>query len=121
MIDRRTLLCALAAIPIAGPVVVCAQQAVGRPRVGLLPPGTGDLPRSNPSVAAFEQGLRDRGWIEGENLLIERRYAEGRSERYDDLARDLVRRKVDVIVAAAQAIGVAMPQSLLLRAEEVIQ
>ena len=53
-----------------------------------------------PVAAPFEDGLRDRGWVEGRNILIERRYFEGRSERYPDLAAELVRLKVDVILAA---------------------
>jgi putative ABC transport system substrate-binding protein len=100
MVNRRKLICAIAAIPLASPLLVCAQQATRRSRVGLLLPGTGNPAQSNPNVAAFEQGLRDRGWIEGQNLLIVRRYAGGHSERYHDLALDLVREKVDVIVPA---------------------
>ena len=49
---------------------------------------------------AFRLGLRDLGWIEGKNISIEYRYAEGRSDRLPDLAADLVRLKVDVIVAS---------------------
>ena len=100
MIARRKLVCAMAAIPIASPLVVRAQQTTGRPRVGILVPGKGESGQINPNIAAFEQGLRDGGWIEGQNLLIERRYADGDSERYRELALDLVRQKVDVIVAA---------------------
>jgi putative ABC transport system substrate-binding protein len=98
MVDRRKLICAMAAISIAGPFLVRAQQTTTRARVGILLPGEGDSSQINPNVAAFEQGLRERGWIEGQNLVIERRYAKGRSERYFDLALDLVRQKVDVIV-----------------------
>jgi len=100
MIDRRKVICAVAAIAVASPFVTIAQQTTRRPRVGLLLPGAGDSSKINPNVTAFEQGLRDRGWIEGQNLSIERRYAEGHSERYHDLAQDLVRQKVDVIVPA---------------------
>src|SRR5437773_792356 len=99
MIDRRKLICAMVAIPIASPFAR-AQQATRRPRVGVLLPGTGDSSQINPNVAAFEEGLHDHGWIEGQNLVIERRYTEGHSERYHDLALDLVRQKVDVIVPA---------------------
>ena len=100
MINRRKLICAMAAIPIVSPIIARAQQTAGRPRIGILLPGEGESSQINPNVAAFEQGLRDRGWIEGQNLVIERRYAKGRSERYYDLALDLVRQKVDVIVPA---------------------
>jgi len=49
---------------------------------------------------AFRQGLRDLGWVEGKNISIEYRIAEGRIDRLPDLAADLVRLKVDIIVAA---------------------
>ncbi|MGH9429585.1 MAG: ABC transporter substrate-binding protein, partial [Terriglobia bacterium] len=51
---------------------------------------------------AFKRGLRDLGWIEGENITIEYRWAEGRYERFPSLAAELVRLKVDVIVAAGE-------------------
>ena len=62
----------------------------------------GDLSHSLPSdtqdvIDAFRERLRDLGYREGQNLLIEYRYAEGRSERLPQLAADLVRLKVDVI------------------------
>jgi putative ABC transport system substrate-binding protein len=50
-------------------------------------------------VEVFRQGLREFGYVEGQNLVIENRYAEGREERLHDLAAELVRLKVDVIVA----------------------
>jgi putative ABC transport system substrate-binding protein len=100
MLDRRKFICAIAAHLIAIPLVARAQQAAQRRRVGMLLPGAADSTQVNPNVAAFEAGLRDRGWIEGKNLLIERRYAEGHSDRYRDLALDLVRQDVEVIVPA---------------------
>ena len=77
-----------------------AQQAAKLPRVGILIPGVRDSAQISQNIAAFEGALRDRGWIEGKNLLIERRYAEGHSERYHNLAIELVRQSVDVIVPA---------------------
>src|SRR5204863_2979555 len=53
-----------------------------------------------PNLEAFRQGLRDLGYVEGQDLVIEQRYAEGSEERLHDLAAELVRLKVDVIVAA---------------------
>src|SRR5919109_3124344 len=75
-----------------------AQQSARVPRIGLLSP-------FSPSATAlwhqaFLQGLRDLGWVEGKNLSIEYRYAEGRRDRLPDLAADLVRLKVDIIVAS---------------------
>jgi putative ABC transport system substrate-binding protein len=51
-------------------------------------------------VAAFERRLRELGWVNGHNLEIDYRWAEGRKERYDAIAQDFVRREVDIIVAA---------------------
>ncbi len=72
----------------------------------------GLLSASSPSDAApwhqaFRLGLRDLGWVEGKNISIEYRYAEGRSDRIPDLAADLVRLKVDVIVASAATAALA--------------
>jgi len=100
MLDRRKFICAIAAHLIASPLLARAQQAAQRRRVGMLLQGAADSTQVNPNVAAFEAALRDRGWIEGKNLLIERRYAEGHSDRYRDLALDLVRQKVEIIVPA---------------------
>jgi hypothetical protein len=54
-------------------------------------------------VAAFVQRLRELGWIEGRNIAIEYRWAEARSERYGEIAAELVQSKVDVIVTTAPA------------------
>jgi len=55
---------------------------------------------------AFRQGLREVGWVEGQNIMVEYRSAEGRSERLPDLAVELVRLKVDVIVRSPTAASV---------------
>ena len=75
-----------------------AQQPKKIPRIGLLSP-------FSPSDAvlwhqAFREGLRDLGWVEGKNIIIEYRYSEGRNDRLPALAADLVRLKVDIIVAS---------------------
>jgi putative ABC transport system substrate-binding protein len=84
---------------LAAPLAADAQQATKVHRVGRL---NGGSPPSNPdpSLEAFRQGLRDLGYVEGQNIVIEDRYAEGRAERLPDLAAELVRLKVDVIVVA---------------------
>jgi putative tryptophan/tyrosine transport system substrate-binding protein len=56
---------------------------------------------------AFDDAMRERGWVPGKNLLIERRWAEGRPERFPEQAADLLLRKVDVIVASSQPAAVA--------------
>jgi putative tryptophan/tyrosine transport system substrate-binding protein len=77
-----------------------AQQSKRVPRIGLLS-GTGAPQTPGPQVEAFQQGLRDRGYVEGKNLLIEYRYAEGKNERFPSLVAELVQLKVDVLVLTA--------------------
>ena len=84
----------LALVPFAAE----AQQTAKAARIGYLSPtsAAADALYSE----AFRQGLRALGYVEGQNLFIEARYADGRSERLSDFAAELVRLKVDVIVAA---------------------
>jgi len=81
-----------------GVVAVANAQTVARPaRIGLLSPVG---PTEYTAAAdAFRQGLRDRGYIEGKNLTVEYRWAAGKSERLPGFPAELVRLKVDVIVA----------------------
>ena len=72
-----------------------AQSVAKTPRIGILTPVFGP----NPLLEAFRQGLRDLGYVEGQSIALEYRFAEGRFERLSELAADLVRLKVDVILA----------------------
>jgi ABC-type uncharacterized transport system substrate-binding protein len=92
----------------AWPVVARAQQAAKLPTIGFL--GASTPPAMSPWTAAFVQRLRELGWIEGRTVAIEYRWAEGRSERYAEIATELVRLKVDVIVTAGGAV-VAVKQA----------
>ena len=84
---------------LATPFTVEAQQAPHVPRIGFLSGGT---PAANAArVAAFRQGLRELGYVEGHSLVLEWRYAEGQLEHLPALAAELVRLEVDVIVTAA--------------------
>ena len=75
-----------------------AQQPAKMPRIGLIySSGTAETP--SPLFDAFRQGLRDLGYLEGKNIVLENRYGEGRLDRMPALLSDLVRDKVDVIVA----------------------
>jgi putative ABC transport system substrate-binding protein len=77
-----------------------AQQAKKIPRVGYLATGADPSGRS-PFVEAFRQGLRDLGYIEGKNILVEYRYAEGKLNRVPTLVAELVQLNVDVLVLGA--------------------
>ena len=93
-----TLILTFLAAPLAGE----AQPAGKVPRIGVMASGSA----ASPDFAdALRRGLSELGWVEGENILIEWRYAEGRSERYSALIADLIRLKVDVIVAGGGTAG----------------
>jgi putative tryptophan/tyrosine transport system substrate-binding protein len=74
-----------------------AQQPAKIPRVGILFIGG----RDQPHLEAFKQGLRERGYTEGKNIVLEYRYAEGKVDRLPSLAAELVQLKVDVIVTTS--------------------
>jgi putative ABC transport system substrate-binding protein len=94
--DRRTFLGSLAGGLLALPLVAQAQPAGKVPRIGFLFSGASGPARE---VDTFRQGLRDLGYIEGQNIAIEYRFAGGQVERLPELAAELVRLKLDVIVA----------------------
>jgi putative ABC transport system substrate-binding protein len=83
------------------PLAARAQQAAKLPTIGFL--GASTLAAWGPWLAAFVQRLRELGWIEGRTVAIEIRWAEGRSERFPEIAAELVRLKVDVIVTSGAA------------------
>ncbi len=80
--------------------VVEAQQPAGIPRIGILIAASASF--FSARVEAFRQRLRELGYVEGKNIVIEYRYAEGKLERLPDLAAELVRLKVDVIVTSGR-------------------
>jgi len=89
---------ALAALVLALRTPAEAQQAGKIPRIGFL---SSVIPTAlSARVDAFRQGLRDLGYVEGKNIAIEYRYAEGKVDRLPGLAAELVRLKVDIIVSA---------------------
>src|SRR6266480_6866439 len=89
----------------AAPLAAEAQQAGKVYRIGYLSTPTRESVAHG--VDAFLRKLRELGWVEGRNLIIEYRWAEGNVERLPDLAAELVRRKVDVIVAPAGSAALA--------------
>ena len=94
-IGRRRFLATLGGAAVTWPLPARAQQAKAA-IIGLL--GTGTAAAQSQWTAAFVQRMRELGWVEGHNLAIEYRWAEGRTERLAELANDLVRLKVDVVV-----------------------
>src|SRR5260370_8111274 len=94
--DRRTFIGTLTGSLLAAPLAAEAQQAGRMWRIGVLIPASAD---ANPQYRdAFVQGLRERGLIDGKNIALEWRFADGKYERLPALAQELVRLKVDVIV-----------------------
>ena len=108
MMDRRAFLGALASGLLAAPLAAEGQPAVKVPRIGYLALN----PAANPHLhEAFRQGLRDLGYVEGHNVVIESRDAEGKLERLPALAAELVALKVDVLVAQPTVSALAAKQA----------
>ena len=93
------LISTLALGPLAASVPAEAQQAGKVHRIGILRSGSGP-PTTSPFYIGLRQGLRELGYVEGQNLIIEHRSAKRKPERYPVIAAELVRLKVDVIVTA---------------------
>jgi len=94
-VDRRRFLRTMAGTILAAPVAAEGQQAGKVPRIGILDPGVPHL------FAAFRDAMRQRGYVEGQNIAFEVRSAQGRPEQIRGLAAELVRLGPDVIVSAA--------------------
>jgi putative tryptophan/tyrosine transport system substrate-binding protein len=101
---RRTFVARLAAVMTA-PRAVEAQQARKVPRIGYL--SSSSATATSSFVGAFRQGLREHGWVEGQNIVVDWRFAEGRFDRLPDLVAELVRLKVEAIVTAPTPAAVA--------------
>jgi ABC-type uncharacterized transport system substrate-binding protein len=93
---RREFITLVGGAAVTWPLAVSAQQVGRLYRIGILETTAADLNAAN--VEALRQGMRALGYIEGQNLVIEYRSADGRGERFPELAMDLLRLKVDVIV-----------------------
>ena len=109
---KKILTCLLPAVLFLTVSLAHAMQPGGKiPRIGFLTPISASDPQNALRVDAFRQGLRDLGYVEGKNIQIEYRYAEGRSERLPELAEELVRLKVDIFVVANDATARAAKKS----------
>src|SRR5262249_3987531 len=94
---RRSFLALLgASYTAAWPLAARAQQGGKLPTIGILGPTAPSIQAQD--VTAFVQRLRERGWVENRTVAIEVRWADGREERYAEIAAEFVRRKVDVIL-----------------------
>jgi putative ABC transport system substrate-binding protein len=98
---RRREFITLLGMAAAWPLAARAQQLGKLPTIGFL--GTTSAAAWSPWTAAFTQRLRELGWIEGRTIAIEYRWAEGRSERFAEIAAEFVRLKVDVILTGGSA------------------
>jgi putative tryptophan/tyrosine transport system substrate-binding protein len=96
MIARRDFVCAVAGTLLGAPLGVAAQQAPRVYRIGFL--AFGSETAAAPYLKAFEEGLREFGYVKGRNIAIEYRFAEGKTERLPGLAAELVGFPVDVIM-----------------------
>src|SRR5215471_8656144 len=104
-VKRRTFITLLGGAAAAWPLAARAQQGGRLPTIGLL--GVGTAAGWVYFTGAFVQRLRELGWIEGRTVAIEYRWAEGRRERFSEIAAEFVRLKVDVIVTGGDAAGAA--------------
>jgi putative ABC transport system substrate-binding protein len=101
---RRAFLSGLGAAA-TWPLTVRAQQAGKLPIIGFM--GTSTPSAQGPWTAAFVQRLRELGWTEGHTVAVEYRWADGRQERFADIAAEFVRRNVDIIVTSGNSVHAA--------------
>ncbi|MGH9369831.1 MAG: ABC transporter substrate-binding protein [Thermoanaerobaculia bacterium] len=101
----RRFATAVAFLLLAVALAAEAQREAKVARIGLL--GITSRQVSLENLGAIRQGLRERGWVEGQNIVIEERWAEGKVERLGNVAAELVRLKVEVILALNQAAALA--------------
>ena len=98
MDKMKSFVFAILTIFFATSIGLAAGESAGKiPRVGILFIGG----RDQPHLEAFKQGLRERGYTEGKNIVLDYRYAEGKVDRLGSLAKELVELKVDVIVTTS--------------------
>ena len=105
-IRRREFIFTLGGAAAAWPLATRAQQSSTMRRIGFLGPLSERTQLQ--WTTAFLKGLRDHGWIEGTTISIDYRWAEGRSDRFAELAAELVRREVNIIVTAGTEPAIAV-------------
>ena len=97
--DRRTFIAAMTGGLLAAPLAAKAEQTVNLPRIGYLSASSPSF--TSPFLAAFREGLRDLGYVEGQNIAVEYRWAQGIFTQLPKLAADLVQLNVRLIVASS--------------------
>jgi putative ABC transport system substrate-binding protein len=108
---RRREFIALASGVAAWPLAARAQQPLKIPRIGYLITGSLDSPETRVIAEALRQGLREQGYLEGQSIIIEYRAAEGQMDRLPELAAELARLNVDLIIAASTPLARAAQQA----------
>jgi putative tryptophan/tyrosine transport system substrate-binding protein len=108
--NRRAFVTGLGAV-LAAPLAAEAQQMGNVWRIGYLRFGVTPTSGSGPASDPFLQGLRDLGYVEGRNLTLEIRYAEGRTDRFSGLAAELVGLKIDALVVESTPAALAARQA----------
>src|SRR5882724_8657127 len=111
VVDRRTFLAGTGAVLLTAPLAAVAQQAGKVYRIGYLSNGLSANAVGTRSLKSFHQGLRDLGYVEGRDFVMEYRFAEGQADRLPELAADLVRAHVDVIVTPSTPATLAAMQA----------
>ncbi len=113
-LSRRTAMSGAAALLL--PLTACDTSTAPMPTIGYLEPISGNSPTNRVTTASFRQGLAEQGFVEGRNVIVEYRYADGDIDRLPALAKDLVDRNVAVLVAstpnaarAAKALTTSIP------------
>jgi putative ABC transport system substrate-binding protein len=96
---RRHFVCAV--VLLAAPVSGRAQQTGKVPRIAFLALNNPESARQ--LLGAFRQGMRERGWVDGQNIVIELRFADGKAKRLPALVAELINTKIDIIVATSSA------------------
>jgi putative ABC transport system substrate-binding protein len=109
MIRRREFISLLGGAAATWPLLANAQQPAKLPTIGFM--GTSTPATQGHLVAALLQRLRELGWIEGRTMAIEYRWAEGRTERYNEIAAEFVRLKVDAILTQGTQAATAAKQA----------
>jgi putative ABC transport system substrate-binding protein len=109
--DRRTFICTATPVLLAMPLAALAQQPAKVYRIGFLSPNARESPTSKAVYDDFRNSLRDLGYVEGRNLVVDARWAEGKPESLPGLAVELVALKPDVIVVTTTPATLAVKEA----------